>query len=119
MPILTDSQHEAFAQARFTGRTLMEAFSDARFTGVKASAAKLAQRFDIKERIAELFRDAASRSVYDKASGVKDLLGIIHACPSEAAEDNPLCERRLGKNGDYYRFPSKLAAMSRLIKLMG
>jgi hypothetical protein len=56
---------------------------------------------------------------YTRADAARDLVTIIHATSHDAGEDNPLCEVRLGKNGLYYRFPPKLQAMSRLMKLMG
>jgi len=118
MPILSDSQHEAFAQARFAGKTLVEAHYAAGYAGDKASAFKLNQLFEVKERIAELYREAATQTIYEKTHAVRDLLAIIHACAADANAENPLCESRLGKNGTYYRFPPKLQAMARLIKLM-
>jgi hypothetical protein len=57
--------------------------------------------------------------MYAKADAIRDLIAIIHARSSDAADDNPLCELRMGKNGPYHRFPPKLQAMSRLMKLMG
>jgi hypothetical protein len=116
--LLENSQHEAFAQARFAGKSLVEAHYAAGYAGDKASAFKLGQLFEIKERIAELYREAAAQTVYEKAHVVRDLLAIIHACPADATADNSLCEPRMGKEGTSYRFPPKLQAMSRLIKLM-
>src|SRR4029079_649897 len=103
--LLENSQHEAFAQARFAGKSLVEAHYAAGYAGDKASASRLGQLFEIKERIAELYREAAAQTAYEKAHAVRDLLGIIHACASEASDDNPLCEVRMGKDGPCYRFP--------------
>jgi hypothetical protein len=116
--VLENPQHEAFAQARFAGKTLVEAHYSAGYAGDKASASRLGQLHEIKERIAELYREAAAQTAYDKTHAVRDLLGIIHACPADAGADNPLCEPRMGKDGTRYRFPPKLQAMARLIKLM-
>jgi hypothetical protein len=58
-------------------------------------------------------------TAYNRDNAIRDLVAIIHARSTEAGEDNPLCEVRLGKNGLHYRFPPKLQAMSRLMKLMG
>ena len=119
MAILENPQHEAFAQARFAGKSLVEAHSAAGYAGDKASAYDLNQLFEVKERIAELYREAASQAIYEKTHAVRDLLAIVHACAADANAENPLCEPRLGKDGLYYRFPAKLQAMARLIKLMG
>src|SRR5947207_12898544 len=111
MPILSDSQQESFAQARFAGKSLVQAHYAAGYAGDKAGAFKLNNLFEVKERIAELYREAAAQTAYEKTHAVQDLLGIIHACSADAGQDNPLCEARPGKDGTSYRFPPKLQAM--------
>src|SRR5215218_718116 len=118
MSILVDPQKEAFAQSRFSGKTIVEAHYAAGFAGDKASASRLNRQHDVQERIAELFREAAAQTAYEKTNAVRDLLSIIHTPPSNADDDNPLCEVRMGKDGPYHRLPPKLQAMARLIKLM-
>jgi hypothetical protein len=118
MPILSNPHHETFAQARFAGKTLAEAHESAGLSGDKATASRLSGTTEVQERIAELYRERATETMYDKASAVRDLLTVIHTPPSEAIDDHPLCEVRMGKNGPYHRFPPKLQAMSRLIKIM-
>src|SRR6187200_637643 len=102
---LADPQMEAFAQARFAGKTLVEAHYAAGYAGDKASASRLNQLHEVKERIAELYRERAADTAYEKTSAVRDLLTIIHTAPSDASEDHPLCEVRMGKNGPYHRLP--------------
>jgi phage terminase small subunit len=119
MSILANEQHEAFAQARFAGQSLTEAHYTAGFAGDKASASRLNRTHEVQERIAELFREAAAQVAYEKTDAARDLLAIIHTPPSDADEDHPLCEVRMGKDGPYHRLPPKLQAMARLIKLMG
>jgi hypothetical protein len=119
MPSLENEQHESFAQARFAGKTLVEAHYAAGYAGDKASASRLNQLHEVKERIAELYRERATETAYEKTSAVRDLLAIIHTAPFDAEEDNPMCEVRIGKDGPYHRLPGKLQAMARLIKLMG
>jgi hypothetical protein len=119
MAVLENEQHESFAQARFDGKTLVEAHYAAGCAGDKASASRLNQLHEVKERIAELYRERAADTAYEKTHALRDLLAIIHTAPSDASEDHPLCEVRMGKNGPYHRLPGKLQAMSRLIKLMG
>jgi hypothetical protein len=119
MSALTNSQHEAFAQARFAGKSLTEALEAAGLTGCKATASNLNRLPEVRERVTALYREAATKATYQKTSAVRDLITVIHACPSDAGPGEPLCELRLGKDGPYYRFPPKLQAMARLIKLMG
>src|SRR5436190_11484374 len=108
MAILENPQHEAFSQARFAGKSLLEAHYVAGYAGDRVGANEINQLFEVKERIAELYREAASQTIYDKTHAVRDLLAIVHACAADANAGNPLCEPRLGKEGLYYRFPPKL-----------
>jgi hypothetical protein len=52
MSVLADSQHEAFAQARFAGKSLTEAHYAAGYAGDKASASRLNRLHEVQERIA-------------------------------------------------------------------
>ena len=119
MPTLPNPHHEAFAQARFAGKSLVEAHEAAGFSGAKASASRLNHLPEVRERIAELHREAAAMSACEKTSIVQDLLAIIHSAPADVSEDHPLCEVRMGRDGPYHRLPPKLQALARLIKLMG
>jgi hypothetical protein len=123
MAALENPQHEAFAQARFAGQSLEQSSNTAGLRtgdgGAQTSASRLARLPEIQERIAELYRDRVAEVSYNKAAAVRDLLSILHTPPSETDEHHPLCEVRMGRNGAYHRLPSKLQALSRLIKLMG
>jgi hypothetical protein len=119
MPILENHAHEIFAQARFAGKSLEEAQAEAGLRGDKSVASRLGRTAEVRERIAELYRERAARTAYEKTNAVRDLLAILHTAPADADEDNPLCEVRMGKEGTYHRLPPKLQAMARLMKLMG
>src|SRR4051794_19770139 len=82
-----NEQHEAFAQARFSGKSLTEAHYAAGYAGDKSRASKLSQLFEIKERIAELYREAATQTPYEK-SDVGDLLTIFHTAPAQTPNKN-------------------------------
>jgi hypothetical protein len=117
---LSNSRHEAFAQARFSGLGVMESYRAAGYEGeLPQSASKVSQHPDVKARLMELHNAAATVVAYEKLDVIKDLVSIIKARPSEAAPDHPLCEVRTGRQGQYHRFPSKLRAMARLAKIMG
>jgi hypothetical protein len=121
MAVLENPQHEAFAQARFARKSVVEAHEAAGLSGANGSASRLNRLPEVQERIAELYRERAAETAYDKAGAVRDLLSIIHTSPADAEEagaEHPLCEVRMGKDGPYHRFPPKLQAMARLIKLM-
>lgn len=120
MPSLPNTRHESFAQARFSGMGVMDAYRAAGYEGACPSAAsKVSQHPDVKARLTELHNAAATTVAYARMDAVKDLLTIIRARPSEAAEDHPLCEVRSSRNGEYHRFPSKLRALARLVRIMG
>jgi hypothetical protein len=119
MPILTNPQHEAFAQARFDGKSLAEAHYGAGYAGDTSTASRVGKLPEIQERIAEFYRERAAATAYEKTNAVRDLLAVVHTCPADADDDNPLCEVHMGKEGPYRRLPGKLQAMARLIKLMG
>ena len=120
MPVLANSRHEAFAQARFTGMPVMEAYRVAGYEGqLPQLASKVSQHPEVKERLIELHNAAATVVAYERLDLVQDLMTIIKAKPSEAAAEHPLCEVRMGRQGEYHRFPSKLRALARLVKIMG
>ena len=117
---LANPRHEAFAQARFSGMPVMEAYHAAGYVGsLPQVASKVSQHPDVKARLMELHNAAAKVMAYERLDAIKDLLTIIKARPSEAKPDHPLCEVRTGRDGQYHRFPSKLRAMARLVKIMG
>jgi hypothetical protein len=120
MPALANSQHEAFAQARFGGMSVMEAYRAAGYEGAAPqTASKVSQHRDVRARLMELHNAAATVVTYERMDLIRDLVTIIKASPDEATEDHPLCEVRTGRQGKYHRFPSKMSALSRLVKIMG
>jgi hypothetical protein len=111
---------EAFAQGRFLGMGVMEAYKAAGYTGDSPQrASRVNHHPAVKARIAQLRKAAEDALPYKKYEAVNDLIAIIHASPSEASADNPLCEMRMGHEGPYYRLPCKLAAIMQLVRLMG
>jgi hypothetical protein len=54
MPALSDTRHEAFAQACAKGARFMDAYQDAGFAPDRSHASRLARRDDVAARIAEL-----------------------------------------------------------------
>ena len=63
MPILQNSRHEAFAQARAKGARLDDAYEDAGFILYGGHPSRLVQRREVAERIAEL------RAAQDELTG--------------------------------------------------
>jgi hypothetical protein len=117
---LTNTRHEAFAQARFSGMSVMDAYRAAGYTGhCPKVASGVSQHPDVKARLMELHNAAGTIMAYERLDAIKDLVAIIKAAPSEASEHHPLCEKRSSRHGHYHRFPSKLRALARLIRIMG
>lgn len=117
---LADVQHEIFAQHRANGASLLEAYRRAGYhNGGRTAALRLQDTPAVTERIAALQAASLDRASYEKARAVQDLITIIHAKPADASADHPLCEVLMSRDGPYHRFPPKLLAMARLIKLMG
>jgi hypothetical protein len=120
MPTLTNPRHEAFAQARFSGLSVMDAYRAAGYEGeAPQTASKVSQHPEVKTRLMELHNAAATVMAFQRLDLINDLVAIIKACPSDVAPDHPLCEVHHGRQGLYHRFPPKLRAMARLIKIMG
>src|SRR3954469_499671 len=120
MSALTNSRHEAFAQARFSGMSVMEAYRAAGYEGATPQVASaVSQHPEVKARLMELHNKAATIMAYEKDDAIRDLVSVIKGRPCDAAAGNPLCEPRSSKDGPCYRFPSKLRAMARLIRIMG
>ena len=111
---------EAFAQGRFLGMGVKEAYKAAGYSGDSAQrASRVNQHPPVKARIAQLRKAAEDALPYKKHEALNDLIAMIHASPSEASADHPLCEMRMGQEGPYYRFPCKLQAIVQLVRLMG
>ena len=82
MPILQNTRHEAFAQARARGQTLENAYEDAGYAPGYNHGRRLNLREDVAERVAEL------RAVQDEAmyAAVPETIGVLlrMAAASEA-----------------------------------
>jgi hypothetical protein len=97
----------------------MAAYQAAGYTGDTPNLAwRLNSMPAVKARIAELNGTVEAATGYAKDDAVRDLVTIIHSNPAQAGPDHPLCEERMTSWGSYHRFPSKLAALALLIKLL-
>src|SRR3954462_4356497 len=105
MSALISPRHEAFAQARFSGMSVMEAYRAAGYEGATPQVAScVSQHPEVKARLRELHNRAGTIMAYERADAIKDLVAVIKAPPCSASEDHPLCETRSGRNGTYSRF---------------
>jgi phage terminase small subunit len=84
MPILQNSRHEAFAQARARGAGRDEAYKEAGFAGGNDHAWRLEARAEVAGRIAELRAARPDLSGADVESVIAALLRMAKA--SEALE---------------------------------
>lgn len=115
MPILQNTRHEAFAQARARGARRDDAYEDAGFAGGNDHAWQLEARPEVAERIAELraaradlseanpeaviaplLRMARASEALDTPAGVREArLTLIEACRLNAnLAQNPAMERQ-------------------------
>ncbi len=76
MPALKNLDHEAFAQARAAGATLIQAYEAAGYAPSRAHGSRLASRPEIAERIAELRALDITENPSGTASVVAALLRI-------------------------------------------
>ena len=61
MPVLENTRHENFCQARALGKTLEEAYEEAGYKPCRKNAARLATTNDVKARMAELQHGAVQQ----------------------------------------------------------
>ncbi len=107
MPILQNSRHEAFAQARAKGATLEDAYEDAGFTPGNGHACRLAFRPEVAERIAKL-RQAAEDAVAASPAAIISALVRMAAASEALASPSAAKEARLNLL-EAYRLQRELA----------
>ncbi|MBV7394115.1 terminase small subunit [Mameliella sediminis] len=100
MPILPNTRHEAFAQARVAGMTIDAAYVEAGYKANRSNAARMNANEHIRQRIREL-QDAAAEQAEMTAAQVLEEIGQIafsdirelfdqdgHLLPVEAMPEN-------------------------------
>lgn len=76
MPVLKNSRHEIFAQARAGGKTVDDAYITAGFKANRGNAARLNANESIKARIAEITAKAAEKAEWtasDRLTSLKEI----------------------------------------------
>jgi len=98
MPILQNTRHEAFAQARARGAVLNDAYEDAGFAPDRGHASRLAARDDVAERIAEI---KAEQADMDGACAGRVIAALLRLAEGGKALEGPgaLKEARLALLG--------------------
>lgn len=76
MPVLSNSKHEAFAQAIAKGKTQDEAYAAAGYKPHRSSASRLRTKANIEARVAELLSKGADRAEIDIARTLRELVRI-------------------------------------------
>ena len=122
MPILRNPKHEKFAQLVVGGMSACQAYMEITGCSVNSgqkNAWRLRENDGVVTRIAELQARNEQKAEMSRAEAVKYLAEVIRSKPSEADEENNLCELAITKQGPVAVFPSKLGAVSQLAKMCG
>lgn len=88
MPVLKNTRHEAFAQARAKGKTADEAYQIAGYRPSRSAAARLCANVSVELRIAELTERTAVRAEIDIARVLQELVRIGTADPRRVFDEN-------------------------------
>ncbi|MDJ0952017.1 MAG: terminase small subunit [Alphaproteobacteria bacterium] len=85
MPVLRNTRHERFAQARAAGKLAIPAYVEAGYSPASArrNAYRLSARPDIRARVDELHAAAAERARVDKLWIIAQLRGLAEQCLDE------------------------------------
>lgn len=133
MPTLANQFYEAFALRRAHAKFNKENVADSVLAvwgnpkdktrgQLTAYGHATAHKPVVKIRIEELMNQVVKMGGPENLtlSETKSFLARVGmAKPSEACAENPLCEMKMSKNGPYYVFPDKIAAIQLLMKLNG
>lgn len=110
---------EFLVQGLAAGRAYEQAGFKARGNSAEVEAGKLAKNPDVAAYVAELRAKASESAGMTAEQMIADCVRILQSPPSAASMDNPLCEIRMSKVGPFAAFPSKIAVMERLAKMLG
>jgi hypothetical protein len=119
--MLKNARHEKFAQLVAGGMSATKAYCKAGY-GKKAAhvnGPRLMGNDSVASRVRELKGKTAQKLSMTREDLAQFFIATLQAKPSEAKEDNPLCERIMTKAGPCDVFASKLGAASQLAKLCG
>ncbi|MDO6966972.1 terminase small subunit [Rhizobium alvei] len=76
MPVLTNSRHEAFAQAIAKGASAVDAYVQAGYAPSRSAASRLSTNVNIERRVAELINRGADRAEVTVARVLQELSRI-------------------------------------------
>ncbi len=92
MPTLPNLRHEAFAQARARGASLVNAYEDAGFTPDRSHACRLAKDPNVAERLAEL---RAEQIEFDDARPLAVIAALLRVAKAAEAEATPAAHKEV------------------------
>lgn len=117
------NKQQIFCEELVKGASQSEAYRlagySAKGNAAESGASRLLRNAKVSQYIENLRRQAAEASEIEREEMISVVCEIIRAKPSEASAENPLCELKMSKAGEYYAFPSKAWAIDKLCKLMG
>ena len=121
MPTLANAKDEIFCQGVASGLSHSEAYR--RATGKKGNpdvqSAQLMVKNGIKERIAEIRAESATRCSMTREKFVESLVKMLQGQPGEAALDNPLCDSLISRGQRYPVHPPKATIAALLARVCG
>src|SRR4051812_34125067 len=79
MPVLPNPRHEAFAQARATGKSADDAYAQAGFKPHRGNAHRLSTNESVKRRVAEIVGRTSEKAEWSAADRLKGLKTIYDA----------------------------------------
>ncbi len=92
MPALPNLRHEAFAQARAKGASLVAAYEDAGFTPDRSHACRLAKDPNVAERLAEL---RAEQIEFDDARPLAVIAALLRVAKAAETEATPAAHKEV------------------------
>ncbi len=105
---------EAYAVERNAKAAYMLAYPKSKPLAAEANGSRLIRLDKVKVEIERIRREAqnapggAFLTIEEKR---RFAASVVRARPDQASADNPLCEIKMSKAGEYYAFPDKLAAI--------
>jgi hypothetical protein len=113
------ARQEHFALSRVKGLGVMASYHAAGYTGDSPNLGwRLNSMPNVQARIAELNGGVEDAVGYRRDDAIRDLILIIRGKPTDVSADHPYCERHMTSWGSFHRFPSKMAALTLLARLL-
>jgi len=129
MATLKNSQHERFCQLIAKGElgagsAYKKAFPKCKKNSARTLAARLAKVGEVKDRIMELQKETAKKALIEIEDVLKYAIAVMNTPVGDVSKTHKLCQEYSETTGEMsssvrFKMPDKLAAMEKIIKIMG